>query len=147
VTGQGTNLDADPNYTAYFRVDASDAAGNSATDNSDLGVSLYDPGVLSVQAGVPVKDFELTSVGPNPSRGGRVAIQYSVAKEAHIGVSVVDIQGRTVAELANGTFRPGRYQAVWNGTLAGGNQAPAGMYFVRYQIPGKYLTKRIVVAQ
>ena len=101
---------------------------------------------LSVQAGIPIKDFELTAVGPNPSPG-RVSIQYAVAREANIGISVLDIQGRKVVDLANGTFRPGRYQAVWSGEFEGGGKAPAGVYFVRYQIPGKYLTKRVVIAQ
>ena len=130
-----SHVDA-PGTTYFYRLMVTTKEGQTIT-----------LGNLSVQAGVPVKEFELTSVGPNPSHGGRVSVQYAVAREAHIGISVVDIQGRTVAELANGTFRPGRYQAVWSGQLGTGSQAPAGMYFVRYQFPGKNVTKRIVIAQ
>ncbi len=235
VTGPGTNTDANPVFSAYFRVDVHDPNGFSATDNSDDGVSLYDlvtetlvsmfeaepltEGValryqighaelftgtrverstsasgpwtvlsveastvngitrltdltaeygqtyfyrlmvakadgqevalanLSVQAGIAVKDFELASVGPNPSSTGRVGIQYAVAREARISISVMDVQGRTMATLANGTFRPGRYTATWSGEQERGGKAPAGVYFVRYSFPGRNVTKRIVLAQ
>ena len=34
--------------------------------------------------------------------------------------------------LANGMTPRGRYRATWNG-----DQVPAGLYFVRYQFPGR----------
>jgi len=57
---------------------------------------------------------------------------------------VVDVQGRQVAVLAEGLMAPGRYTTNWNGT-SGGNAAPVGLYFIRYQTPGQVLVKRLVL--
>jgi hypothetical protein len=95
---------------------------------------------------VPIADFELSAVGPNPSHGP-VAIDYAVAREAWVSVTVVDAQGRGVARLSEGILRRGRYHAVWSGELSRGRMAPAGVYFVRYQAPGKNLVRRVVIAR
>ena len=74
-------------------------------------------------------------------------MQYAVAREAVVNLSVVDVQGRAVAQLVSGTLRPGMYQAVWSGDTDRGGKAPAGVYFIRYQTPGRSFTKRIVMAR
>lgn len=145
VPAPGTNLDGTPVYTGYFRVVAHDAAAHSGQDESDAGVSLYHQ-VAGVEPGGAIADFELGRVGPNPSRK-RVSVEYAVSREASVHLTVVDVQGRQVATLAEGTFRPGRYTAVWNGELERGGRATAGVYFVRYQNPGRSVIKRIVMAQ
>ena len=101
---------------------------------------------LSVRAGVPIPDFELSGVGPNPSHGP-VGIDYAVAREARVSVTVVDAQGRGVARLLERILRPGRYHAVWSGELSRGGMAPSGVYFIRYQAPGKNLVRRVVMAR
>ena len=101
---------------------------------------------LSVRAGVPIPDFELSGVGPNLSHGP-VGIDYAVAREARVSVTIVDAQGRGVARLAEGILRPGRYHVVWSGQRSRGGLAPPGVYFVRYQAPGKNLVCRVVIAR
>jgi hypothetical protein len=101
---------------------------------------------VSIRAGVPISDFELSAVGPNPSRGP-VGIDYAVSREASVSVTIVDLQGRQVARLSDGILRPGRYHAVWSGELERGGMAPAGVYFIRYQAPGKHLVRRVVMAR
>jgi hypothetical protein len=102
-------------------------------------------GPLEALAGSSVERFELASIWPNPSRG-MTRVDFAVAKQANIRLSIVDVQGREVALLAEGSHRPGRYQAVWTGEMGGG-PAPVGLYFIRYQIPGKVLTGRIALAR
>jgi hypothetical protein len=101
---------------------------------------------LSVRAGVAIAEFELLGAGPNPGHGP-VGIDYAVPREARVCLTVVDLQGRRVARLAEGTFPPGRYHAEWSGELERGGPAPAGVYFIRYQAPGKDLVRRIVIAR
>ena len=69
-----------------------------------------------------------------------------MGREARVRVSVVDIQGRTMAVLADGLHRPGRYPASWGGESERG-AAPAGLYFVRYETPGKNLVQRMVLTR
>jgi len=102
-------------------------------------------GRVSVTAGSAVQRFELTSIWPNPSKD-QTCVDFSVAKEANLRLSVVDIMGREVAALAQGSYRPGRYHTVWDGHTSGG-PAPAGMYFVRYQVAGKVMVRRLVLAR
>jgi flagellar hook assembly protein FlgD len=70
-----------------------------------------------------------------------------VAREAKVRVSVLDVQGRVMAVLVDGLQRAGRHQVVWSGETARGGIAPAGLYFIRYQAPGKDLVKRVTLAR
>jgi hypothetical protein len=92
-----------------------------------------------------VDAFALRSIRPNPSRAS-VRIDYSVARESRVRLDVVDLQGREVVTLVDGVRAAGRHEAVWDGR-AGGAPAPVGMYFVRYRVPGKVLTGRLVLAR
>jgi len=44
-----------------------------------------------------------------------------------------------IATLADGAFEPGVHEVQWQGRVA----AP-GLYFVRYTVPGRTLTRRLV---
>jgi hypothetical protein len=95
--------------------------------------------------GAVVREFELTSVSPNPAFGP-VRVDFAVARESPVDVAVLDVQGRVVATLLGGVQRAGRYQAVWDGSAANG-RVPAGIYFVRYQGGGRTFVKKFVLAR
>jgi flagellar hook assembly protein FlgD len=46
--------------------------------------------------------------------------------------------------LAYETFDAGEHSLVWDGRDRDGNEAGAGVYFVRVSIPGTRFTRRIV---
>ncbi len=94
-------------------------------------------------AGERVTEFALARVSPNPTTDF-ARIEYTIAREAKVRVSIVDLQGRVVADVVNGVQGAGRYQAVWNGEGARGRM-PAGLYFVRFDAGGKTGTKRIML--
>jgi hypothetical protein len=97
---------------------------------------------LAATSGLPITSFALV-LSPNPSRGA-TRVDYAVPRTAPVRLSVVDVQGRELALLAEGSHRAGRYQAVWDGYAGRGN-ATAGLYFVRYQTPGSTLVRRLVL--
>ena len=82
---------------------------------------------------------------PNPSKGA-FAARFTVAKEAKVRLSVLDLQGREVTVLAQGVYKPGRYQVNWDGRGERGD-VPAGVYFVRYLSPEKKLVSRVTIAR
>ena len=135
VTGPST-----PPGQAYFRVRAHDANGNVGVDVSDLGFTIVDP-----SAGVEHGSgrFELTTVGPNPAIGG-VQIQFSLAHESRIRLSVCDLMGREVAVLAEGVRPGGDHLATWSGATTGA-AAATGIYFIRLQTPSARWTRRVVL--
>jgi hypothetical protein len=80
-------------------------------------------------------------VGPNPS-AGRLTLTFAVAREERVRASILDLQGREVARLADGPFAAGQHQLDWNGQ----SQAP-GMYFLRLERGGVQSTQRIVITR
>jgi len=68
-----------------------------------------------------------------------------VAREARVRLTVIDVLGREVATLVDGTQTPGRHQAIWTGESPRG-RARAGLYFVRYETPARAFVRRLVLA-
>lgn len=89
--------------------------------------------------------FALSAVTPNPSRG-ESRVRFTLPRAAVVRLSVIDVQGREVAVLADGLETAGEHAATWNGRTARGD-APAGLYFVRYRTPEGMLVRRLVVTR
>jgi hypothetical protein len=102
-------------------------------------------GVLGVAGNATVTDFALGAVSPTPT-SGKARIAFALPREAWVRVSVVDLQGRTVATLVEGVTPAGRHEAVWNGRGSSG-AAPAGVYVVRMQAAGRSFARRMVVTR
>jgi hypothetical protein len=99
-------------------------------------------GPLSVTTGSGHTEFAL-GVKPNPM-DDLATIDFVVPYETHVRLSVVDLQGRQVALLADGRHRAGHYQLTWNGSGARG-AAPAGIYFLRLKSADRVLAQRVIV--
>jgi hypothetical protein len=82
-------------------------------------------------------DFAITAVSPAPSRG-QVRVGFTLARAGHVRLSVVDVQGRWVALLAEGAYASGAHEVDWKG-------GRAGLYFIRYEWPGGASVKRITL--
>ena len=119
-----------------FRVVAHDD-NHATTDDSDANWELN-------AATVGVDDlpiaFALAAPSPNPSPARLQRIAFSVPRESHVRLTVHDVRGRTVAELADGTVPAGHYVRIWDSTRAG-----AGVYFLRFEAPGFRADDRLVV--
>jgi DNA-binding beta-propeller fold protein YncE len=104
---------------------------------------IADPNVSAPPkpSALPV-EFALAPLSPNPSRG-LVRGEFAVPRESQVRVSVIDLQGREMAILADGTFPAGRHELSWNA----GRSAPAGIYFVRMVIGGRAWMRRLVRAR
>jgi hypothetical protein len=93
----------------------------------------------------PVEVFALGRVLPNPTTGP-FSVDFAVAQETHVHLGLHDVQGREVAPLADGEYRPGRYRVQWDGSSERGPVA-MGVYFLRYSAAGKSCMQRIVIAR
>lgn len=108
------------------------------------GLAFQPNGTVSAptDAGLPV-EFALAPVSPNPARG-RIRAEFALPRESRVRVTVLDLQGREVAVLADGTFPAGRHEATWNGAATRRNAA--GVYFVRLATDGRAWTRRVALA-
>jgi spore coat protein A, manganese oxidase len=147
--GPWTTIPADPvqEGTATVVVDAGAVPGQSywyrlVAVMSDGSTMVFGP-VRSAAVAAPA--FALSAVSPNPSAGA-VSLQYTVAKDTEVSLTVLDVQGREVTTLARGKHAAGQYSATWDGAGQRG-QAAAGVYFVRYRAAGLAFTQRFVLVR
>jgi hypothetical protein len=115
----------------WYRLRASMGDGRTATF-----------GPISAQMDdVPIA-LAITALAPNPTRG-MLRVDYSMPRAGRLRVRLLDVQGRTVATLADEMAPPGRFQRTWT---AGTNRAP-GLYFLRLDGLGASVVRRVVVAR
>jgi len=82
-------------------------------------------------------------VNPNPFVSG-ARISFRLDQRTEVDLAIYDPSGRRVATLASGTLLAGPHERMWNGTSSSGEQAAAGVYFIRLKTDGKTLTTKTV---
>lgn len=93
----------------------------------------------------PPAEFALDRVWPSPGHGP-IRVAFSLPRDAHAQLSVLDLQGREVSRLADGTVPAGRHERVWDIRSRGG-PAPAGIYFVRLAVDGRTWVRRVALTR
>lgn len=78
---------------------------------------------------------------PNPF-SGRTSIQYELAHESDVALTVFDMLGREVARLVEGRQGPGRYSAPFDAS-----NLPSGLYFCRLDAGGTVYTSSMVAVK
>lgn len=77
-------------------------------------------------------------VYPNPF-SDKTSIALTLTKEQKVNVSVFDIHGRFVTELANKNFTEGNHTLTWNAS-----NASSGVYMVRVVIGNMVMNKKLI---
>jgi len=125
--------------------DASDSADGWYVD--DIAVLGYvTTGVAGRPAAGPAagRGPAISRAYPNPSRGA-TAIEYQLACEGEVSLSVYDACGRLVRTLESGTKKAGRHNAAWDGRDDSGNRAANGVYFFRLTSAGRTAAGRMAI--
>mgnify|MGYP003694256693 CR=1 FL=1 len=120
---------------------ARDGDGKVGQDESDGAFAITNRAKLGV-GGAGELAFALTTVRPIPA-AGPVRIGFTVARAANVRLSIVDLQGRTVAVLAEGPWGRG-------GTRRFGSTAATCRRVSTsppYRVPGALYTWRFVVTR
>jgi hypothetical protein len=118
--------------TYYYRLRVTTSAGDAL---------VFGPirGTLATA----VTNFAISRLMPNPTPGA-IQVEFTVPREAAVRVAVLDIQGREIAVLADGTYPAGRFTVGWSASRDGA-AVPGGLYFVRYRTPAGSFTRGFVV--
>lgn len=77
---------------------------------------------------------------PNPARG-EVALEFALPRAAVIRLAAYDVLGREVARLADGPLAAGRHVVPWRPAAT----LPGGLYFVRLEVEGRSIARRVAV--
>ncbi len=87
---------------------------------------------------------ELFPAQPNPFNRA-TTIRYQTGQAGNVLLRVFDASGRVVRTLDNGSRKPGRYTATWDGTDARGRRVANGIYFYRLDLPAFRSVKKAVL--
>ena len=85
---------------------------------------------------VPRAGLTVEPNAPNPFHG-RTTVAFTLPVAGPARVTVVDLVGRAVARLLDADLPAGRHTVRWDGRLADGRVAPAGVYFLRVRSGGE----------
>lgn len=105
--------------------------GNVTTVSGDL-LTVRNNG-LSASSAPPVvslANVRLEPASPNPFNPS-TSLAFSIVGEHDLTLSVYDVRGRHLADLARGSFTTGTHTVTWDGKDGSGSPAAAGVYLVR----------------
>ena len=83
--------------------------------------------------------FKLHAPYPNPFNPV-TNIKFSLNRNAHLQIDVIDITGRVVDNLVNNEYAPGQHTIPWIPY-----SIPSGVYFVRLSSLGIKETKKLLL--
>jgi uncharacterized repeat protein (TIGR01451 family) len=149
-----------PDGTIYFAPVAGPLAmierdtGFVATPLSGFGLFYQHFDVMFVNTGtvaVPRQEvpkttavLQLLPAQPNPFTS-RTTIRYALPRQGHVRLSIFDLRGRRVAELVNGEQSPGPHHLLWEGSDRSGRALSSGIYFLRLEMEGEVLRRKVVL--
>lgn len=88
--------------------------------------------------------FALGHPSPSPAEE-RTSIRFALPRAAAARLTVFDIQGRRVRELAGGIFPAGEHLATWDGRDEEGRRCAGGVYLYRLEQGAERATGRVVL--
>ncbi|MEL6771947.1 MAG: FlgD immunoglobulin-like domain containing protein, partial [Bacteroidota bacterium] len=121
---------------------ATDVEGNEGTLFID-SENARRPGV-SMMSRVEPGTFALGESYPNPFASS-TRIDFSLAEDRAVTLTVMDLTGREVARLVDGYRAAGAYSVTWDAVDAQGRSVAAGVYVYRIQAGDYTESKRLVV--
>ncbi|HMB68190.1 MAG TPA: carboxypeptidase regulatory-like domain-containing protein, partial [bacterium] len=138
-----------PSAAVVFRFTARDTGDGSITEAAIDDFMIYDTrGATGTSAGPKVVSAELllSQAYPNPVRGGgAVHLSLALPDAARVKATVYDVAGRRVADLTGGRLPAGPHRIGWDGHVAGGGTAPAGVYFIRLDSDAGSFSRKVVL--
>ncbi|NNF05804.1 MAG: T9SS type A sorting domain-containing protein [Candidatus Eisenbacteria bacterium] len=131
IANLGTN-----NVCSDFDFDGTVTAADTALAGARLGTvatpEVVWPSCSSLDTpGLPLTN-RLLQNAPNPFRS-ETKIGFSLTEPSPVKITVHDLSGRLVRELANDRFEEGAYELTWDGRNANGFEVPRGIYFYRIE--------------
>jgi len=84
---------------------------------------------------------KLHPVYPNPFND-ETTIAFELFNASEVKLSVYNLQGKLVDELANERFPEGRFQKVWKA-----REHPAGSYIIRFESSGIVEFRKMIIAR
>ena len=105
------------------------------------------PGVAeSTHRTGPLRPSGLVTVFPNPARRS-VNLSYNLDEGRTVRLDILDISGRTVQTIVDGTASAGSETVVWDLSTESGSRATTGVYFARLLAGESVSLRKFVVVR
>jgi hypothetical protein len=130
-------------YQFTLSVDVTDASNPTRNASSSRIITAYNS-----SGGVPwgaspdhadrqiPKTFSIQQNFPNPFNP-ETEIVFALPEPSLVRISVMDLLGREIAELANRSYAAGYQRVTWRGIDSKGNKVVSGIYFYRILANGQ----------
>jgi hypothetical protein len=118
-----------------------------ASDEQNSRVQRFGPSSAGVTPGashITPGSSAIRSIAPNPCRAS-ATVMFALAREERVRLSVLDVGGRLVETLVDGTMSAGAHPVAWNARARGGATLPAGIYLVRLEHGKQVESRRLVL--
>jgi|GEM_PF-342262 len=96
-------------------------------DQADAGLSL-----------------RLDPARPNPFRDA-TNLRFALPAAGTVRLDLIDVTGREVRRLADGTMAAGVHTVAWDGRDAAGHRVSAGIYWARLKATGREITRKVTI--
>jgi hypothetical protein len=138
-----------PSTLSLVRAVAHDAAGNTASDQSNGDFTIVSvSGVPDGNRNPKDAPTEVVLLPNHPSPfSDATEIEFGLPKSQPVSLKAYGVDGRLVATLAEGTFGAGYHKLIWRGTDTQDRHVAAGVYFYRLETPDKTLTHKMLVVR
>jgi len=83
---------------------------------------------------------------PNPFNP-LTQISFTLGRSQQVELTIYDLTGHRVAELANDTYAAGNHSVQWNGKDAAGRDVPSGTYLVTMRSEARIATSKAVLVR
>jgi endonuclease I len=115
---------------------------NPFIDHPEFAVLMF----ASTDVGdeLPTPAFTLNQNAPNPFNPA-TTISFTLPAAADVKLSVYDVSGRLVAELASGPYAAGPHEVRWDGRDASGHDVGSGVYFYGIEAGSRSSLRKMVV--
>ena len=100
-------------------------------------------GVNDPQTPIPNKPF-LNNNYPNPFNNS-TQIEFGISRSGYVSLTIYDVTGKWITNLANDLMSPGTHILNWNGSDAFGKSVPSGSYLVVLKSGGFTGSKKIML--
>jgi hypothetical protein len=148
--------DADPGHPTIEGWFAGDStiialAASAGLVHTDMGLNSYlvrDETWSTAAAPdlVPPADTVLLAPSPNPFNPA-VTIAFAVSHAQTVRLTIHDLRGRLIAQLASGEFTAGRHEVTWRGEDDAGKPQASGVYLVRLVSNDAPQTRRVTLVR
>lgn len=95
-------------------------------------------------ADTPAAGLRLAQNSPNPFNP-KTTVRFTLPSPGRATLTVFDVAGRQVAQLADGAFTAGEHAVDWNGRDDAGSAVGSGIYFYRLDADGLSQTRKMML--